>query len=72
MHLIGAPWTETNSQFTILQDVFAFKQAFDGHLFVGAKGSQFRASVEYAPYQKTPTLTPKKDARDGTIEKGEG
>ena len=53
-----------------MQDVYAFKQAFDGHLFVGAKGNQYRATVEYAPFQKTPTLAPKKDTRDGTIVKG--
>ena len=53
-----------------IQDVYSFKQEFDGHLFVGSKGNQLRATVEYAPYQKTPTLAPKKDTRDGTIEKG--
>ena len=52
------------------QDVYAFKQAFDGHLFVGAKGNQYRATVEYAPFQKTPSPSAKKDARDGTIIKG--
>jgi regulator of nonsense transcripts 3 len=50
--------------------VIAFKQAFDGHVFVGAKGNQYRCSVEYAPFQKIPNSAEKKNARDGSIVKG--
>jgi len=49
------------------EGVVAFKAAFDGHVFVGSRGNQYRCSVEYAPYQKTPQPTKKKDRRDGTI-----
>lgn len=57
--------------FTNPDSVPEFKQAFDGHLFVGTKGNQYRCAVEYAPYQKTPVAAAKKDPRDGTIVKGE-
>lgn len=55
--------------FTTPEAVLEFKQAFDGHLFVGTKGNQYRCSVEYAPFQKIPVLSSKTDARDGTIVK---
>ncbi len=55
---------------SLLQAVLTFKHAFDGHVFVGAKGSQFKCSVEYAPFQKIPTPSPKKSARDGTLVNG--
>lgn len=57
--------------FTNPDSVLEFKQAFDGHLFVGTKGNQYRCAVEYAPYQKMPVAAAKKDPRDGTIVKGE-
>lgn len=50
------------------QDVFEFADMFNGHIFVNEKGSQFKAVVEYAPYQCVPD-TSKKDARAGTIYK---
>lgn len=56
--------------FTNPDSVPEFKQAFDGHLFVGTKGNQYRCAVEYAPYQKMPVAAAKKDPRDGTIVKG--
>ncbi|GAX80008.1 hypothetical protein CEUSTIGMA_g7447.t1 [Chlamydomonas eustigma] len=55
--------------FKSTQAVIAFKLAFDGHVFVGAKGNQYRCSVEYAPYQKIPNSAEKKSVRDGTIVK---
>mmetsp|Transcript_28264 Transcript_28264/g.62052 ORF Transcript_28264/g.62052 Transcript_28264/m.62052 type:complete len:310 (+) Transcript_28264:116-1045(+) len=55
--------------FTSGEAVRDFKQRFDGHTFVGSRGNQYRCSVEFAPFQKVPNLTQKKDARDGTIEK---
>jgi regulator of nonsense transcripts 3 len=51
--------------------VLLFKESFDGHIFIGAKGNQYRCSVEYAPFQKTPAVADKKDVWDGTIEKGD-
>ncbi|GAQ79122.1 hypothetical protein KFL_000240525 [Klebsormidium nitens] len=47
--------------------VYDFYESFDGHIFVNEKGVQFRAEVEYAPYQKVPKGRNKKDLREGTI-----
>ncbi len=51
-------------------DVLAFKERFDGHVFVSSKGSQYRCSVEYAPFQRVPKPAAKKPAVEGTIESG--
>jgi hypothetical protein len=50
--------------------VYEFKARFDGHVFVSTRGTQYRCSVEYAPFQKVPTAHPKKLAMEGTIDKG--
>jgi hypothetical protein len=50
--------------------VYDFKARFDGHVFVSTRGTQYRCSVEYAPFQKVPTAHPKKLAMEGTIDKG--
>ncbi|CAL8466315.1 g5851 [Coccomyxa elongata] len=47
----------------------AFKAAVEGHAFVTDRGAQFRGCVEYAPFQKVPEGKPKRDPREGTIEK---
>ncbi|KAJ7514598.1 hypothetical protein O6H91_23G051500 [Diphasiastrum complanatum] len=47
--------------------VFDFYEEFDGHVFVSERGAQFKAVVEYAPYQRAPELSLKKDVREGTI-----
>ncbi|KAK6915904.1 UPF3 domain [Dillenia turbinata] len=49
------------------EDVIAFAEFFDGHLFVNEKGTQFKTIVEYAPSQRTPKQWSKKDGREGTI-----
>lgn len=51
------------------QDVVNFKSKFDGFVFVGARGAQYKCSVEYAPYQRIPKTSTKKDPREGTIHK---
>ena len=51
--------------------VYDFRAAFDGHIFVNEKGAQFRCSVEYAPYQGVPKKSSKKDPREGTLETGD-
>jgi hypothetical protein len=53
-------------------DVRAFKAAFDGHVFVGARGAQHSARAEYAPFQKVPRPRGggKRAPMEGTIEKG--
>lgn len=48
----------------------AFKAAVEGHAFVTDRGAQFRGCVEYAPFQKVPEGKPKRDPREGTIDKG--
>lgn len=35
----------------------------------GKEGREYRATVEYAPYQKVPRGKPRRDRREGTIEK---
>ncbi|KAG4196713.1 hypothetical protein ERO13_A06G188800v2 [Gossypium hirsutum] len=49
------------------EDVFEFAEFFDGHIFVNEKGTQFKAIVEYAPSQRVPKPSSKKDGREGTI-----
>ncbi|KAF3953905.1 hypothetical protein ACB098_12G016300 [Castanea mollissima] len=51
------------------EDVFEFAEFFDGHVFVNEKGAQYKVLVEYAPSQKAPKSTTKKDGREGTIYK---
>ncbi|KAJ8767869.1 hypothetical protein K2173_020809 [Erythroxylum novogranatense] len=51
------------------EDVIEFAEFFNGHLFVNEKGTQFKAVVEYAPSQRVPKQSSKKDAREGTIYK---
>ncbi|KAL9271853.1 Regulator of nonsense transcripts UPF3-like protein [Drosera capensis] len=56
--------------FNTPDDVFAFAEFFNGHVFVNEKGAQFKATVEYAPSQRVPKPNGKGDAREGTIFKG--
>ena len=51
-------------------DIPAFKAAVEAHAFVTDRGAQFRGCVEYAPFQKVPQGKPKRDPREGTLEKG--
>ncbi|XP_038890178.1 regulator of nonsense transcripts UPF3 isoform X3 [Benincasa hispida] len=55
--------------FTRPEDVFEFAEFFDGHIFVNEKGAQYKAVVEYAPSQRVPRSSTKKDGREGTIYK---
>lgn len=49
------------------EDVLEFSDFFHGHVFVNEKGSQFKAIVEYAPFQHVPKSCPHKDYCEGTI-----
>ncbi|XP_044461885.1 regulator of nonsense transcripts UPF3-like [Mangifera indica] len=49
------------------EDVLDFADFFNGHVFVNEKGAQFKAIVEYAPSQRVPKQSSKKDGREGTI-----
>ncbi|XP_056163318.1 regulator of nonsense transcripts UPF3 isoform X3 [Syzygium oleosum] len=51
------------------EDVVEFAEFFEGHVFVNEKGTQFKTIVEYAPSQRIPKQTSKKDGREGTIMK---
>ncbi|RZC18391.1 Regulator of nonsense transcripts UPF3 isoform A [Glycine soja] len=48
-------------------DVFEFAEFFDGHVFVNERGAQHKVIVEYAPSQRVPKPSAKKDGREGTI-----
>ncbi|OXU30196.1 hypothetical protein TSAR_008933, partial [Trichomalopsis sarcophagae] len=52
------------------QDIFAFREKFDNYVFVDAKGTEYPAVVEYAPFQRVPKkrVGKKKDLKCGTIE----
>ena len=51
--------------------VVDFKSKFDGFVFVGARGTQYRCAIEFAPYQRLPKQKSKTDHREGTIETGD-
>ncbi len=51
------------------EDILVFRERFDGYVFVDSdKGQEYPAMVEFAPYQKVPRKSGKKDAKCGTIE----
>lgn len=55
--------------FTKAEDIFLFKDKFDAYIFVDAKGVEFPAVVEFAPFQELPrNRSRKKDVKCGTIE----
>jgi len=49
--------------------LFDFSARFGGGVFADQSGREYRATVEYAPYQKVPRGKPRRDRREGTIEK---
>uniref|UniRef100_A0A803NLQ5 UPF3 domain-containing protein n=1 Tax=Cannabis sativa TaxID=3483 RepID=A0A803NLQ5_CANSA len=53
--------------FTRAEDVLEFAEFFDGHVFVNEKGVQYKTIVEYAPSQRVPKLSSRRDGREGTI-----
>jgi regulator of nonsense transcripts 3 len=56
--------------FSSPQDVAEFAAKFDGHTFIGARGQQYKCTVEYAPFQKIPAAGAKRAPMEGTIDKG--
>ncbi|XP_062550818.1 regulator of nonsense transcripts 3B [Armigeres subalbatus] len=55
--------------FTRAEDIYLFKDKFDGYIFVDAKGVEFPAVVEFAPFQELPrNRSRKKDVKCATIE----
>lgn len=50
-------------------DIFIFKDKFDGYVFVGARGIEYPAIVEFAPFQGLPKgKSRKKDSKANTID----
>merc|ERR1712055_444783 len=51
------------------EEVYTFKERFDGYVFVDIKGHEYPAIVEFAPNQKIPKKSrSRKDAKNGTID----
>ncbi|RUS72367.1 hypothetical protein EGW08_019865, partial [Elysia chlorotica] len=51
------------------EDIFIFRDKFDGYVFLDSKGGEYPALVEFSPFQKVPKKKPKKvDAKNGIIE----
>lgn len=50
-------------------DIFIFRDKFDGYVFVDNKGTEYPAIVEFAPFQGLPkTKSRKKDHKANSIE----
>ncbi|XP_048489383.1 regulator of nonsense transcripts 3B isoform X1 [Plutella xylostella] len=50
------------------EDIYLFKDKFDGYVFLDEKGVEYIGIVEYAPFQRIPKKKKKKDPKCGTIE----
>lgn len=53
--------------FVNIEDVFQFKEKFDGYVFVDKSGNECQCLVEYSSYQKVPNVT-KKTKKDPKID----
>lgn len=56
--------------FACAEDLAAFCATFHGHVFVGTRGVQHAAAVEYAPYQRVPVPPARRLTIEGTIDAG--
>merc|ERR1712062_421088 len=56
--------------FAKVEDLYLFKEKFDGYIFIDNKGNESQCFVEFAPFQKVPNLSKrtKKDAKVNTID----
>lgn len=54
--------------FVNVDDIYLFKDKFDGYIFLDEKGVEYTGIVEYAPFQRIPKRRRKKDPKCGTIE----
>lgn len=76
-YFVSADWTLGQNatcrayiNFCQQNDIFIFKDKFDGYVFVDAKGTEYPAIVEFAPFQGLPKgKSRKKDNKVNTIEK---
>lgn len=56
-------------KFTDQEDIFIFKDKFDGYVFVDTKGTEYAAVVEFAPFQGLPrNRSRKKDNKSNSME----
>ncbi|XP_015918123.1 regulator of nonsense transcripts 3B [Parasteatoda tepidariorum] len=68
MRLGSHAFSRAYINFVIPEDIFLFKDQFDGYVFLDNKGNEYPAIVEFAPFQKIPKKRSKKrDAKCGTI-----
>lgn len=52
---VGVPtFSRAYINFKNQEDIFTFRDKFDGYVFLDQRGSEFPALVEFAPYQKIP------------------
>ncbi|KAL5004984.1 hypothetical protein ScPMuIL_018440 [Solemya velum] len=62
-------FTRAYIKFQNLEDIYIFRDRFDGYIFIDAKGNEYPAIVEYAPFQRVPKRKIKKpDSKKGTID----
>ncbi|CAH2235559.1 jg23980, partial [Pararge aegeria aegeria] len=54
--------------FVNVEDIYLFRDKFDGYVFLDEKGVEYVGIVEYAPFQRIPKKKKKKDPKCGTIE----
>ncbi|XP_034838974.1 regulator of nonsense transcripts 3B isoform X1 [Maniola hyperantus] len=54
--------------FINVEDIYLFRDKFDGYVFLDDKGVEYVGIVEYAPFQRIPKKKKKKDPKCGTIE----
>ncbi|CAH2989309.1 unnamed protein product [Chilo suppressalis] len=54
--------------FVNVEDIYLFRDKFDGYIFLDEKGVEYVGIVEYAPFQRIPKKKKKKDPKCGTIE----
>ncbi|KAI5635607.1 smg-4/UPF3 family domain-containing protein [Phthorimaea operculella] len=54
--------------FINVEDIYLFRDKFDGYIFLDEKGVEYMGIVEYAPFQRIPKKKKKKDPKCGTIE----
>lgn len=54
--------------FVNVDDIYLFRDKFDGYVFLDERGVEYVGIVEYAPFQRIPKKKKKKDPKCGTIE----
>ncbi|CAH2102420.1 unnamed protein product [Euphydryas editha] len=54
--------------FINVDDIYLFRDKFDGYVFLDERGVEYVGIVEYAPFQRIPKKKKKRDPKCGTIE----